>query len=94
MTESTLWCLNDYSNFIIGIPFCDSDDFMGGISTTGTVQIELSGKRTAILPKLKWQVTTICFEDCFLKIRAMKPDGRPQIEITNATIEQIAMGAI
>ena len=88
-----IWCNKDYSNFMIGIPFCDSDDFMGGISTTGAVQIEMSGKR-GYLQTLKWMATTICFEDAFLKIRAMKPDGRPQIEITNATIEQIAMGAL
>ena len=67
---------------------------MGGISTTGAVQIEMAGTRTDILPAKEYMVTTICFEDAFLKIRAMKPDGRPQIEITNATIEQIAMGAL
>ena len=89
-----LWSLQDYSNFIIGIPFCDSDDFMGGISTTGAVQIEMSGVRSKILPTIQYLCTTICFEDAFLKIRAMKPDGRPQIEITNATIEQIAMGGL
>ena len=92
-TESKVWCVKDYSNFMIGIPFCDSDDFMGGISTTGAVQIEMSGQRE-YLTNNEYLVTTICFEDAFLKIRSMKPDGRPQIEITNATIEQIAMGAI
>lgn len=95
--DGRIWCLDDYSNFMIGILFCDSDDFMGGISTTGSVKIEMQGKRSAeakLMDDIQWSATTICFEDAFLKIRAMKPDGRPQIEITNATIEQIAMGAV
>ena len=37
ITKRRWWSLGDYSNFMIGIPFCDSEDFMGGISTTGTV---------------------------------------------------------
>ena len=82
----------DYSNFMIGIPFCDSEDFMGGISTTGTVQIELTGERR-LLPDIKYRATAICFEDALLKIRAVKPNGRPQIEITNADITQILAGA-
>ena len=76
---------------MIGIPFCDSEDFMGGISTTGTVQIELTGERR-LLPDIKYRATAICFEDALLKIRAVKPSGRPQIEITNATIEQVIAG--
>ena len=76
---------------MIGIPFCDSKDFMGGISTTGTVQIELHGTRDKI-SNIKYKATAICFEDALLKIRAVKPDGRPQIEITNASIEQLAAG--
>ena len=88
------WNLGDYSNFMIGIPFCDSDEFMGGISTVGTVQIELSGQRANIAVNRPYQVTAICFEDCYLKIRAVKPDGRSQIEITNATIEQMALGGL
>ena len=84
----------DNSNFMIGLPFCDSEDFMGGISTAGTVQIELSGNR----PKIEgttikqYSATAICFEDALMKIRAMKPDGRSQIEITNASIEQLLAG--
>lgn len=88
------WKLKDQSNFMIGIPFCDSDEFMGGISTVGTVQIELSGQRANIGVNRPYQVTAICFEDCYLKIRAVKPDGRSQIEITNATIEQMALGGL
>ena len=68
---------------------------MGGISTTGTVQIELSGERTkptAAYNLRPYRATAICFEDALLKIRAVKPDGRSQIEITNADITQIAMG--
>jgi len=68
---------------------------MGGISTSGTVQIQLTGKRigTAAQKAIKFgQPTALFFEDCILKIRSMKPEGRPQIEITNATIEQILGG--
>ena len=92
ITEKEVWGPNDYSNFMIGLPFCDSEDFMGGISTTGTVQIELTGERDK-LETITYKATAICFEDALLKIRAVKPDGRSQIEITNATIEQIALGA-
>ncbi len=81
----------DYSNFMIGVPFCDSEDFMGGISTTGTVQIELHGDRKK-LTTIEYRPTAICFEDALLKIRAVKPNGRPQIEITNASIEQLMSG--
>ncbi len=95
LTPKEVWEPGDHSNFIIGIPFCDSEDFMGGISTTGTVQIELSGDRKkpdAGLDLVKYRATAICFEDALLKIRAVKPDGRSQIEITNASIEQVLMG--
>ena len=76
---------------MIGVPFCDSEDFMGGISTSGTVQIELSGTRDT-LSEIPYRATAICFEDALLKIRAVKPNGRSQIEITNASIEQIFAG--
>ena len=33
--------------------------------------------------------TGIYYQDAFLKIRSVKPVGRSQIEITNASIEQI-----
>lgn len=89
-----IWKLGDYSNFMIGVPFCDSDDFMGGLSTIGTVQIELSGIRSDIANTREYLVTAICFEDCYLKIRSIKPDGRSQIEITNATIEQMSLGGL
>ena len=91
LIKTEYWSLGDYSNFMIGIPFCDSEDFMGGISTSGTVQIELSGNRDKIYD-IPYKATAICFEDALLKIRAVKPDGRSQIEITNASIEQILAG--
>ena len=87
-TLKNRWCLGDYSNFRLGIPICDSEDFMGGISTTGSVQIELSGNRKKpddTLDLIPYRATAICFEDALLKIRAVKPDGRSQIEITNAS---------
>ena len=93
ITKKRWWSLGDYSNFMIGIPFCDSEDFMGGISTTGTVQIELNGERIKVVdPIIKYKVTAICFEDALLKIRSIKPDGRPQIEITSATVEALMAG--
>ena len=94
LTRHEVWKAEDYSNFMIGVPFCDSEDFMGGISTTGTIQVELKGDRVKKTRTMsKYRATAICFEDALLKIRAVKPDGRSQIEITNATIEQIAAGA-
>ena len=85
------WSGNDYSNFMIGLPFCDSEDFYGGISTSGTVQIELAGEREK-LSTIQYKATAICFEDCLMKIRAVKPDGRSQIEITSASIEELLRG--
>lgn len=88
-----IWNAADHSYFMIGVPFCDSEDFMGGISTTGTVQVELFGervKKTATVKK--YRATAICFEDALLKIRAVKPDGRSQIETTNTSIEQLMAG--
>jgi hypothetical protein len=35
----------DRSNFLLGIPFADGADFQGGLSTSGTIQIQLRGKR-------------------------------------------------
>lgn len=91
LTQLRYWSLGDYSNFMIGIPLADSEDFMGGISTSGTVQIELVGERQ-LFTNISYRVTAICFEDKLLKIRAIKPDGRAQIEITGASIEQILAG--
>lgn len=92
-TDTLTWCGGDNSNFFIGVPFADSEDFMGGISTTGTVQIVLRGDRLATSDTVK---TTkfiapvgIYYQDAFLKVRAMKPPGRTQIEITTATLEQL-----
>ena len=92
LDSNKVWNDGDFSNFMIGIPFCDSEDFYGGISTTGTVQIELSGERPNELSATAYTATAICFEDCLLKVRAMKPNGRSQIEITNASIEELLRG--
>ncbi|KAH0807201.1 uncharacterized protein GO595_000377 [Histomonas meleagridis] len=94
-TQTRAWHGKDNSNFFIGLPFAEGEDFMGGISTTGTVQIELFGDRlanTAMKNVTYIAPTGIYFEDALLKVRAMKPDGRSQIEITNASIEQIIAG--
>ena len=73
---------------------------MGGISSNGqTVQIELVGDRTSEYPNINsynWTEApeAIFLEDKILKIYSMKPAGRKQIDITNATLEQIAAGAL
>ena len=94
-TDKKCWNGGDNSNFFIGIPFADSEDFMGGLSTTGTVQIELSGDRqvdTAIRGTKYIAPVGIYYEDVLLKIRSQKPMGRSQIEVTTASIEQILSG--
>ena len=90
----------DNSNFFIGVPLSTDEDFMGGISSNGqTVQIELVGERTSEYPSINAENWTeapeaIFLEDKILKIYSMKPAGRKQIDITNATLEQIAAGAL
>ena len=86
----------DRSNFFIGVPLSTDDDFMGGISTNGsTVQIELIGERAsthnANINNMNWSEApeAIFLEDKILKIYSMKPIGGKQIDITNATLEQI-----
>lgn len=97
-TDSIAFNGGDESNFMIGIPFADSDDFMGGISTENTVQIELVGERIGKSTAMKAvsfdAPVGIYVQDAYLKIRSMKPQGRSQIEITTATIEQIYAGAL
>ena len=89
----------DRSNFFIGVPLSTDEDFMGGISSNGsTVQIELVGDRTSISNLINQENWTqppeaIFLEDKLLKIYSMKPPGKKQIDITNATLEQIAAGA-
>ena len=72
---------------------------MGGISSNGsTVQIELIGDRNSVSQLINAKNWTqppeaIFLEDKLLKIYSMKPQGKKQIDITNATLEQIAAGA-
>ena len=90
----------DNSNFFIGVPLSTDEDFMGGISSNGqTVQIELVGERSSENQNINARDWTeapeaIFLEDKILKIYSMKPAGRKQIDITNATLEQIAAGAL
>ena len=73
---------------------------MGGISSNGsTVQIELIGERASDnndINTVYWSEApeALFLEDKLLKIYAMKPAGRKQIDITNATLEQIAAGSL
>lgn len=85
----------DRSNFVFAVPLSTDEDFMGGISSNGaTVQIELIGDRDALSDNVNDEDYTeapvaIFLEDKLLKIYSMKPPGKPQIQITNATLDQI-----
>lgn len=85
----------DRSNFVFAVPLSTDEDFMGGISSNGaTVQIELIGDRDSISDTINTTNHTeapvaIFLEDKLLKIYSMKPPGKPQIQITNATLDQI-----
>ena len=89
----------DRSNFMIGIPFADGCDFQGGISTNGTIQIQLKGNRVKNGQNENVEYTqpvALFTEDAILKIRTIKPPGTAQISITEASIEQViaAAGAV
>ena len=95
ITEKKKWCGKDNSDFFIGLPFAEAEDFQGGITTSGTVQIELRGERLADTSMKDVRYISpvgIYFEDAVLKVWGLKPIGRPQIEITSATPEQIIAG--
>ena len=85
----------DKSNFVFAVPLSTDEDFMGGISSNGsTVQIELIGERDSRSSLINNYNNTeapvaIFLEDKLLKIYSMKPPGKPQIQITNATLDQI-----
>ena len=91
------WFNNAYdrSNFVYAVPLSTDEDFMGGISSNGsTVQIELIGDRDSDSEEtnqgnLTEAPVAIFLEDKLLKIYSMKPPGKPQIQITNATLDQI-----
>ena len=98
-TETVKYKAEDRSNFCIGIPLADSEDFMGGISTAGTVQVQIVGDRLTtggIDGQSFGNPVALFTEDAILKIRSMKPPGTPQICFTNASIEQVlaAAGAV
>ena len=92
------------SNFMIGIPFADSEIFQGGITTPATVQIQMIAQRLAEgihsvhanVPKLNnfnfAQPVGIFIQDAILKIRSIPLMGRPQLEIVLNTIEQVRAG--
>ena len=88
------------SSFFIGVPLSTDEDFMGGISSNGsTVQIELLLTRNSNNDNVNSENWTkapeaLFLEDKILKIYWMKPADRKQIDITSATLEQIAAGAL
>ena len=98
--RAPIMSISDLSNFFIGIPLSTDEDFMGGISSNGsTVQVELLGERASPNGDVNdffWTEApeALFLEDKLLKIYAMKPAGRKQIDITNATLEQIAAGSL
>ena len=86
----------DRSNYILGLPFADSDDFMGGISTANaTIQVQMTAQTkgsTGFNHHLAFgQPTMLLTQDCLLKIWSFKSATRKQIEISHETIEQIAL---
>ena len=94
LTANKLYNDGDHSNYMLGIPFADSDDFMGGISTANaTIQIQMTGDRqTGFSANNTFgQPTMIITQDCLLKIWGFKSSTRKQMEITHETIEQIAL---
>ena len=94
LTANKYFNEGDHSNYFLGIPFADSDDFMGGISTANaTIQIQMTGHRNNVhnANVVFGQPTMIITQDCLLKIWGFKSSVRKQIEITHETIEQIAL---
>ena len=82
------------------MPLSTDEDFMSGISSKGsTVQIELLFTRNSNNDYINSENWThapevLFLEDKILMIYSMKPAGRKQIEITSATLDQIAAGAL
>ncbi len=86
--------LADRSNFAIAIPFTNDDTFQGGINTSGSVQVELSGTRSATqnLNCGGFVPRAIYVEDVIVKYYALKPSSEPQISISRASVEQMFAG--
>ena len=93
---SAMYHSADRSNFLLGIPFADGADFQGGLSTNGTIQIQLRGKRLEGREhedEVYGQPVALFTEDAILKIRTVKPPGTPQISITSASLDQVLAAA-
>ena len=96
LTKKVVYNSGDRSNFCIGLPLADSEDFMGGISTAGTVQVQITGQRLnkgGIDQVVFGAPVAIFTQDAILKIRSMKPPGSPQISVTHASVEQVIASA-
>ena len=89
------YVFGDHSNFVYAVPLSTDEDFMGGISSNGsTLQIEMVGDRDSLSSEINgydWKENAVALflEDKLLKIYSMKPPGKSQIQITNATLDQI-----
>jgi hypothetical protein len=93
-TESLHFTTGSRSTYILGVPFCDSEVWMGGISTNNsTVQVELVANRKqglGRLSKFKFaQPVSIFCQDSILKIRSVRPPGKSLMELTYAKPEEI-----
>jgi hypothetical protein len=81
------------STYFFAIPFCDSEVFMGGLSTLSkNIQVQMIGHRLNIPKMNRMHLDTpigLFLQDQYLTIRSIQPQGRPQIEIVNKTAPQI-----
>jgi len=93
-TNDATYLPYDRSKFLIGVAFCNDEDFQGGLSPDGTVQIQFSYTRSSGTVDYAYAPTAIFLEDKIMKMFSMKPTGSPQISTTYATVEQIQLGAL
>jgi len=93
-TKGKTYLPYDRSKFLIGVAFCNDEDFQGGLSPDGTVQIQFSYTRSSGTVDYAYAPTAIFLEDKIMKMFSMKPTGSPQISVTYATVEQIQLGAL
>ena len=106
MTRVIQYTTGTRSNFMIGLPFADSELFMAGITTPATVRVQLIGQRLTEGVNARWtnpsilnafdfaQPVGIFIQDAVLRIRSIPLQGRPQLEITLNTVEQIRSGVV
>jgi chitodextrinase len=94
-TRNYHWSLGDQGRFFIGIPFCDSGIFQGGLNR-GDTEVVLEGSRLAsdkVPRKLAVQnyaqPVFITTSDRILLIRSTKPAEGKQWEVTTASFDEL-----